>query len=64
MSLSIKPIERPADVLTSDQAPFAAVSVIVPVTDGRLDFGPWQRVFYGEWDGMRKKRVIVKVMGE
>src|SRR5437879_6170583 len=38
--------------------------VIVPVTDGKLDFGPWQRVFYGEWDGQRKKRVIVKVVGE
>jgi len=38
--------------------------VIVPVTKGALDFGPWQRVFYGEWDGQRKKRVIVKVLGE
>jgi secondary thiamine-phosphate synthase enzyme len=38
--------------------------VIVPVTAGRLDFGPWQRVFYGEWDGQRPKRVIVKAMGE
>jgi len=38
--------------------------VIVPVTRGALDFGPWQRVFYGEWDGQRKKRVIIKVMGE
>ena len=38
--------------------------VIVPVTQGALDFGPWQRVFYGEWDGQRKKRVIVKVLGE
>lgn len=38
--------------------------VIVPITDGKLDLGPWQRVFYGEWDGQRKKRVIVKVMGE
>ena len=38
--------------------------VIVPVTNGRLDFGPWQRVFYGEWDGRRKKRVIIKAMGE
>jgi secondary thiamine-phosphate synthase enzyme len=37
--------------------------VIVPVTKGRLDFGPWQRVFYGEWDGQRPKRVIVKAMG-
>ncbi|MBI4501229.1 MAG: YjbQ family protein [Gemmatimonadetes bacterium] len=38
--------------------------VIVPITKGVLDFGPWQRVFYGEWDGQRKKRVIIKVMGE
>jgi secondary thiamine-phosphate synthase enzyme len=38
--------------------------VIVPVTEGRLDFGPWQRVFYGEWDGQRPKRVILKAMGE
>ncbi len=36
---------------------------IVPVTKGVLDLGPWQRVFYGEWDGQRKKRVIIKVMG-
>ena len=38
--------------------------VIVPITKGKLDFGPWQRVFYGEWDGRRKKRVIIKVLGE
>lgn len=38
--------------------------VILPVTKGRLDFGPWQQVFYGEFDGLRKKRVIVKVIGE
>lgn len=38
--------------------------VIVPVTAGRLDLGPWQRVFYAEFDGQRDKRLIVKVMGE
>ncbi len=38
--------------------------VIIPVTSGKLDLGPWQRVFYGEWDGRRAKRVIVKVIGE
>src|SRR5258705_5774339 len=38
--------------------------VIVPITAGKLDFGPWQRVFYGEWDGQRRKRVIIKVLGE
>jgi thiamine phosphate synthase YjbQ (UPF0047 family) len=37
--------------------------VIVPVTAGALDFGPWQRVFYGEWDGQRPKRVVFKAMG-
>ncbi|MBM4168268.1 MAG: YjbQ family protein [Ignavibacteria bacterium] len=38
--------------------------VIVPITDGKLDFGPWQQIYYAEFDGQRKKRVIVKVMGE
>jgi secondary thiamine-phosphate synthase enzyme len=37
---------------------------IVPVTKRTLDLGPWQRVFYGEWDGQRRKRVIIKVLGE
>jgi secondary thiamine-phosphate synthase enzyme len=38
--------------------------VIVPVTAGKLDFGPWQQVYYAEFDGKRPKRVIIKVMGE
>jgi secondary thiamine-phosphate synthase enzyme len=38
--------------------------VIVPITAGRLDLGPWQRVFYAEFDGQRDKRLIVKAMGE
>ena len=38
--------------------------VIVPITKGKLDLGPWQRVFYGEWDGQRRKRLIIKVLGE
>jgi secondary thiamine-phosphate synthase enzyme len=38
--------------------------VIVPVTNGKLDFGPWQQIFYAEFDGQRDKRVIIKVMGE
>jgi len=37
--------------------------VIVPVTKGALDLGPWQRIFYGEWDGQRPKRVVFKAMG-
>ncbi len=38
--------------------------VIVPVTGGRLDLGPWQRIFYAEFDGQRNKRMLIKVMGE
>jgi secondary thiamine-phosphate synthase enzyme len=38
--------------------------VIVPVTAGKLDFGPWQQIYYAEFDGQRPKRVIIKVMGE
>jgi secondary thiamine-phosphate synthase enzyme len=38
--------------------------VIVPVTNGKLDLGPWQQVFYAEFDGQRRKRVIVKILGE
>src|SRR5437016_2141790 len=38
--------------------------VIVPITAGKLDLGPWQRVFYAEFDGQRQKRVILKVMGD
>ena len=38
--------------------------VIVPITDGRLDLGPWQQIYYAEFDGRRRKRLIVKVMGE
>ena len=38
--------------------------VIVPVTNGKLDFGPWQQVYYAEFDGQRRKRVIIKVIGE
>ena len=38
--------------------------VIVPVTNGKLDFGPWQEIYYAEFDGQRPKRVIIKVMGE
>jgi secondary thiamine-phosphate synthase enzyme len=38
--------------------------VVVAVTNGRLDFGPWERIFYGEFDGRRRKRVLVKIVGE
>ena len=38
--------------------------VIIPVTAGKMDLGPWQQVFYAEFDGQRRKRVIIKVMGE
>ena len=38
--------------------------VIVPVTDGDLDLGPWQQIYYAEFDGQRRKRLVIKVMGE
>jgi len=38
--------------------------VVVAVTEGRLDFGPWEQIFYGEYDGLRNKRVLVKIIGE
>ncbi len=38
--------------------------VIVPITQGQLDLGPWQQIYYAEFDGRRRKRVIIKVMGE
>ena len=37
--------------------------VVVAITNGRLDFGPWEQIFYGEFDGRRRKRVLIKVMG-
>jgi thiamine phosphate synthase YjbQ (UPF0047 family) len=38
--------------------------VVVAVTNGVLDFGPWEQIFYGEFDGLRRKRVLVKIIGE
>ena len=38
--------------------------VVVAITDGALDFGPWEQIFYGEFDGRRKKRVLIKIIGE
>ncbi|HNT92067.1 MAG: secondary thiamine-phosphate synthase enzyme YjbQ [Bacteroidales bacterium] len=38
--------------------------VVVAVTNGRLDFGTWEQIFYGEYDGMRRKRILVKIIGE
>ncbi len=38
--------------------------VVVAVTEGKLDFGPWEQIFYGEFDGERRKRVLVKIIGE
>jgi secondary thiamine-phosphate synthase enzyme len=38
--------------------------VVAAITAGRLDFGPWEQIFYGEFDGMRRKRVLVKIIGE
>ncbi len=38
--------------------------VVVAITDGKLDFGPWEEIFYGEFDGQRRKRVLIKIIGE
>jgi len=38
--------------------------VVVAITGGQLDFGPWEQIFYGEFDGMRRKRILVKIIGE
>jgi secondary thiamine-phosphate synthase enzyme len=38
--------------------------VVVAVTDGALDFGPWEQIFYGEFDGKRRKRILIKIIGE
>lgn len=38
--------------------------VVLPITAGKLDLGPWESVFYGEWDGQRRKRVIIKIIGD
>jgi len=52
-------------------APYGPVSqykhgreVVVAITDGKLDFGTWEQIFYGEFDGRRRKRVLVKIIGE
>lgn len=38
--------------------------VVIAITDGKLDFGPWEQIFYGEFDGLRNKRVLIKIIGE
>jgi len=52
-SVSVKPVKRSS-----------RNRVVVAVTEGRLDFGPWEQIFYGEYDGLRNKRVLVKIIGE
>lgn len=44
--------------------PGHGLQVVVPIAKGRTDLGPWQRVFYGEWDGRRLKRLLTKIIGE
>ena len=43
---------------------FMGREVVIAITNGKLDFGPWEEVYYGEFDGQRKKRVLIKIMGE
>ncbi|MCK4319415.1 secondary thiamine-phosphate synthase enzyme YjbQ [Candidatus Micrarchaeota archaeon] len=43
---------------------FMGHQIVMPITKGELDFGPWEQIFYAEFDGMREKRVLVKIIGE
>jgi secondary thiamine-phosphate synthase enzyme len=54
--------EKNADAHIKRQ--FMGREVVVAVTGGRLDFGPWEQIFYGEFDGQRKKRILIKIVGE
>jgi secondary thiamine-phosphate synthase enzyme len=56
--------EDNADAHMKRQVMGREVVVVVAVTGGRLDFGPWEQIFYGEFDGGRRKRVLIKVIGE
>jgi len=58
------PASTSAIVITSVDGTENSREVVVAVTDGQLDFGPWEQIFYGEFDGKRKKRVLVKIIGE
>ena len=49
--------------MPTSNAPLLGREVVVAVTDGRLDFGPWEQIFYGEFDGKRPKRVLIKIIG-
>ncbi len=55
-------IENNADAHLKDQ--IMGREVVIAVTKGRLDFGTWEQIFYGEFDGQRKKRILVKIIGE
>ncbi len=43
---------------------FMGREVVIAITDGKFDFGPWEEIYYGEFDGQRKKRVLIKIIGE
>jgi thiamine phosphate synthase YjbQ (UPF0047 family) len=53
-----------AEQLAPENPGYRHHQVVLPITNGRIDFGPWQRLFSCEFDGQRTKRVIVKVIGE
>ena len=55
--------ERSAEGMTGHDHPHAAVPFTLMIK-GKLDFGPWEQIFYGEFDGRRRKRVLVKIIGE
>jgi len=55
-------------IIVLDEAAFRIIDinggVVVAITNGKLDFGPWEQIYYAEFDGGRKKRVLVKIIGE
>ena len=53
----------PMPTSTADPDPLGTRVVAIAITGGRLDFGPWEQIFYGEFDGRRRKRVLVKIIG-
>ena len=57
-------LSAPAPALIIGTALWVIATIVVAVSGGKLDFGPWEQIFYGEFDGRRRKRVLVKIIGE
>ena len=64
VSVPVLAVDAPSRTPVIIAPGMATVSVVVAVTEGKLDFGPWEQIFYGEFDGRRPKRVLIKIIGE